>query len=135
MASWFGAATDIHDQYLAAESLRADEARQTFLLDLNRPAAGLERPPGHPYAAVDGLGPTSRGLSGRLRPRFRRRRAIERQVAYFAQSVTPVGRCALRDFKGGLLGRLQNGETVALDALEHSPDATIWRSFASRACS
>ncbi|CAO4175196.1 Blue-light-activated histidine kinase [Methylorubrum populi] len=129
VASWFGAATDIHDQYLAAESLRADEARQTFLLDLTDRLQGLNDPQATLHAAVDGLG---RHL-GVSRVGYARVSAdgetIERQVAYFAQSVTPVGSLRVRDFKGGLLGRLQNGETVALDALEHSPDATIWRSF------
>lgn len=129
VARWFGAATDIHDQYLAAESLRADEARQTFLLDLTDRLQGLNDPQETLRTAVDGLG-QHLGVS---RVGYARVSAdgetIERQVGYIAQGEAPIGPLRARDFKGGLLGRLRSGETVVLDAIGDNRDAALWHSM------
>lgn len=112
---WFGAATDIHDQHLAAENLRAEEARQAFLLDLADRLHGLTDPQATLRAAVEALGPHL-GLSrvGYARV-YGDGEILERQVRYTAVEEPALGPLRIRDFDESFRDRLHRGETIIVN--------------------
>lgn len=125
---WFGAATDIHDQHLAAEKLQLEEARQTFLLDLADRLQGQSDPQETLHIAVAALG---RHLAvsrvGYVRA-YAGGEIIERQVRFTAREEAPLGPLRLRDFGEGVRGRLHRGETVAVEDLDGVANPAFWRS-------
>ncbi len=111
---WFGAATDIHAQYLAAENLRAEEARQAFLLDLADRLQGLTDPLETLRVAVEALGPHL-GLNrvGYVRV-YEDGEILERQVRYAEVEEPPLGPLRIRDFDESFRDRLRRGETIVV---------------------
>lgn len=112
---WFGAATDIHDQYLAAENLRAEEARQAFLLDLADRLQGLADPMATLRVAAEALGPhlaLSRAGYARV---YADGEMIERQVRYTAVDEPLLGPLRIRDFDESFRDRLHRGETIIVN--------------------
>ena len=125
---WVGAATDIHDQHLAAERLRLEEAHQTFLLALADSLQDLSDPQEAMQAAVTALG---RRL-GVSRVGYVRADAsgeiIERQLRYTARAEPPLGPLRLRDFGEDVRDRLHRGKTVTVNDIADVANPAFWRS-------
>ncbi|CAO4165547.1 GAF domain-containing protein [Methylorubrum aminovorans] len=112
---WFGAATDIHDQYLAAEHLRAEEARHAFLLDLADRLQGQTDPVATLRVAVETLGPhlgLSRAGYARV---YADGEILERQVRYSAVEEPHLGPLRIRDFGESFRDRCHRGETIIVN--------------------
>ena len=124
---WFGAATDIHDQHLAAENLRAEEARQAFLLDLADRLQGLTDPQAALHSVVEALG---RHL-GVDRVGYARISAdgerVEKQVGYVGGSESRLGPMPLRLFGETVHSRFRNGETVVVEDASSVAAPVVWR--------
>ena len=112
---WFGAATNIHDQYLAAEHLRAEEARHAFLLDLADRLQGQTDPVATLRVAVETLGPhlgLSRAGYARV---YADGEILERQVRYTALEEPHLGPLRIRDFGESFRDRCHRGETIIVN--------------------
>ena len=124
---WIGAATDIHDQHIAAQSLRAEEARQAFLLDLADRLQDQTDPQAALQTVVEALG---RHL-GAGRVGYARLSAdgkqIERQVGYHAESEARLGPLPITAFGRAVLDRLRNGETIIVDDAAAVAAPGVWR--------
>ncbi|CAO4156178.1 GAF domain-containing protein [Methylorubrum extorquens] len=124
---WIGAATDIHDQHIAAQSLRAEEARQAFLLDLADRLQDQTDPQAALQTVVEALG---RHL-GAGRVGYARLSAdgkqIERQVGYHAESEARLGPLPITAFGRAVLDRLRNGETIIVDDAAAVAAPGVWQ--------
>jgi PAS domain S-box-containing protein len=124
---WIGAATDIHDQHIAAQSLRAEEARQAFLLDLADRLQDQTDPQAALQTVVEALG---RHL-GAGRVGYARLSAdgkqIERQVGYQAEAEARLGPLPITAFGRAVLDRLRNGETIIVDDAAAVAAPGVWR--------
>lgn len=124
---WIGAATDIHDQHIAAQSLRAEEARQAFLLDLADRLQDQTDPQAALQTVVEALG---RHL-GAGRVGYARLSAdgkqIERQVGYHAESEARLGPLPISAFGRAVLDRLRNGETIIVNDAAAVAAPGVWR--------
>ncbi|APX83856.1 histidine kinase [Methylorubrum extorquens] len=124
---WIGAATYIHDQHIAAQSLRAEEARQAFLLDLADRLQDQTDPQAALQTVVEALG---RHL-GAGRVGYARLSAdgkqIERQVGYHAESEARLGPLPITAFGRAVLDRLRNGETIIVDDAAAVAAPGVWR--------
>ncbi|BAU89549.1 signal transduction histidine kinase [Methylorubrum populi] len=124
---WFGAATDIHDQHIASENLRAEEARQAFLLDLADRLQGLTDPKAALHSIVEALGRhlgVSRVGYARISADGER---VERQVGYTGEAEPRLGPMPLRFFGATIHTRFRNGETVVVDDASSVAAPIVWR--------
>ncbi|MFJ7713860.1 GAF domain-containing protein [Methylobacterium sp. NPDC014830] len=129
---WYGAATDIHDQHVASENLRAEESRQAFLLDLADRLQRLTDPQAALQTVAEALGHhlgVSRLGYARVSDDGER---VERQVGYPAQARTRLGPLPIRVFGEGIHERLRNGETVLAEDVASVSTFTIWSESAIR---
>ncbi|KQQ14833.1 histidine kinase [Methylobacterium sp. Leaf123] len=129
---WFGAATDIHDQYIAAENLRIEEARQTFLLDIADRLQRATEPQAALQSVVDTLGHhlgVSRVGYARI---FDDGERVERQVGYPSQARLRLGPLSIGMFGEAFQHRLRNGETVCATDIASVSTAEIWSRSAIR---
>ncbi|ACK81794.1 GAF domain-containing protein [Methylorubrum extorquens] len=124
---WIGAATDIHDQHIAAQSLRAEEARQAFLLDLADRLQDQTDPQAALQTVVEALGRhLGAGRVGYARLSADGKR-IERQVGYHAESEARLGPLPITAFGRAVLDRLRNGETIIVDDAAAVAAPGVWR--------
>ncbi|CAO4186669.1 GAF domain-containing protein [Methylorubrum extorquens] len=124
---WIGAATDIHDQHIAAQSLRAEEARQAFLLDLADRLQDQTDPQAALQTVVEALGRhLSAGRVGYARLSADGKQ-IERQVGYHAESEARRGPLPISAFGRAVLDRLRNGETIIVNDAAAVAAPGVWR--------
>ncbi|CAO4196357.1 GAF domain-containing protein [Methylorubrum extorquens] len=124
---WIGAATDIHDQHIAAQSLRAEEARQAFLLDLADRLQDQTDPQAALQTVVEALGcHLGAGRVGYARLSADGKQ-IERQVGYHAESEARLGPLPITAFGRAVLDRLRNGETIIVDDAAAVAAPGVWR--------
>ena len=124
---WIGAATDIHDQHLAAENLRAEEARQAFLLDLADRLQDQTDPQAALHTVVEALGRhLGVGRVGYARLSADGER-VERQVGYHAPTEARLGPLPITAFGRVVLERLRSGETVIVDDAAAVAAPGVWR--------
>ncbi|WP_375274074.1 GAF domain-containing protein [Methylorubrum thiocyanatum] len=124
---WFGAATDIHDQHLASQNLRAEEARQAFLLDLADQLQGQMDPQAALHTVVEALGRhLGAGRVGYARLSADGER-VERQVGYHAETEARLGPLPITAFGRAILDRLRDGETIIVDDAAAVTTPGVWR--------
>ncbi|AMB43950.1 MULTISPECIES: GAF domain-containing protein [Methylobacteriaceae] len=124
---WIGAATDIHDQHLAAQNLRAEEARQAFLLDLADRLQDQTDPQAALQTVVEALGRhLGAGRVGYARLSADGKR-VERQVGYHAETEARLGPMPITAFGRAVLDRLGDGETIIVDDTAAVAAPGVWR--------